>query len=42
MAKGMSKLMGLDMGPPRPPSLPLDERELAELRAMMIDWGWPV
>ena len=42
VAKGMSKLMGLDMGPPRPPSLPLDERELAELRAMMIDWGWPV
>lgn len=42
VAKGMSKLMGLDLGPPRPPSLPMDEQELAELRSLMISWGWPV
>lgn len=42
VAKGMSKLMGLDLGPPRPPSVQMDEQELAELRALMIDWGWPV
>ncbi len=42
VAKGMSKIMGLDLGPPRPPSVPMDERELAELRSMMISWGWPV
>ncbi len=42
VAKGMSKLMGLDLGPPRPPSVPMDERELAELRSLMIDLGWPV
>ena len=42
VAKAMSKIMGMDLGPPRPPSLPLDEEELRELRAMMMDWGWPV
>ena len=41
-AKGMSRIMGLDLGPHRPPSLPLDDEELAELRALMIAWGWPV
>ena len=42
VAKGMSKIMGMDLGPPRPPSVALDERELAELRALMVGWGWPV
>jgi 4-hydroxy-tetrahydrodipicolinate synthase len=42
VAKGMSKVMGLDLGPPRPPSIPMDEQELAELRGLMIDWEWPV
>ena len=42
VAKGMSKIMGMDLGPPRLPSVALDERELAELRALMIGWGWPV
>ena len=41
-AKGMSRIMGLDLGPHRPLSLPLDDEELAELRALMISWGWPV
>ena len=42
VAKAMSEIMGLPMGPPRPPSLPLDDVEMAELRAMMVGWGWPV
>ena len=42
VAKAMSEIMGLPFGPPRPPSLPLDEGEMAELRAMMVGWGWPV
>ena len=41
-AKGMARIMGLDLGPHRPPSLPLDDAELAELRELMIRWGWPV
>ena len=40
--KGMSEIMGLPMGPPRPPSLPLNDEEMAELRGLMAGWGWPV
>ncbi len=40
--KAMSEIMGLPMGPPRPPSIPLDDEEMAELRALMMSWGWPV
>ena len=42
MAKGLSKVMGLDLGPPRPPSVAMDDQELDELRRLMIAWGWPV
>lgn len=42
VAKGMSKIMGLDLGPPRPPSVPMDEQELAELSSFLIEQGWPV
>ena len=42
VAKGMSKVMGTDFGPPRPPSIAMNEEELAELRALLTDWGWPV
>jgi 4-hydroxy-tetrahydrodipicolinate synthase len=40
--KGMMALMGHPMGPPRPPTLPLDAEELAELRELMVSFGWPV
>ena len=42
VAKAMSAIMGMPMGPPRPPSTPLDEGEIAELRELMVGWGWPV
>ena len=40
--KAMSEIMGLPMGSPRPPSLPLDVGEMTELRNLMVSWGWPV
>ena len=40
--KGMSEVMGLTMGPPRPPSIPLTIQEMSEIRTLMLDWGWPV
>jgi 4-hydroxy-tetrahydrodipicolinate synthase len=40
--KAMSEIMGFSMGPPRPPSIPLDDEEMTELRRLMIDWEWPV
>ena len=40
--KGMSEVMGLSMGPPRPPSIPLSTQEMSEIRTLMLDWGWPV
>jgi 4-hydroxy-tetrahydrodipicolinate synthase len=42
MEKGISEIMGLPMGPPRPPSMPLNKAEMAELRQILIDIGWPV
>ena len=40
--KALAELMGLAMGPPRPPSIPLDTEEMSELRQLMVGWGWPV
>ena len=40
--KGMMAVMGQPVGPPRPPTLPLDEEELAELREILKGLGWPV
>ena len=42
IAKAMSEVMGLPMGPPRPPSIPLSKDEIAGLRELMTGWGWPV
>lgn len=42
VTKAMSEIMGFPMGPPRPPSLPIEGEDLAELREMMAGWGWPV
>ncbi|MGH2530888.1 MAG: dihydrodipicolinate synthase family protein [Thermomicrobiales bacterium] len=40
--KGMMAAMGRPVGPPRPPTLPLDEGELAELADILAGIGWPV
>ena len=40
LKKGMMALMGRPMGPPRPPSLPMNEQEMADAREMMINFGW--
>ena len=40
--KGMMAIMGRPVGASRPPSLPLNDDEMAELREMMAGWGWPV
>ncbi len=40
--KALNAIMGLSLGPPRPPSVALTDEELAELRGLMIGWGWPV
>lgn len=42
VAKGLSELMGVPVGPPRPPSLPLSDDDMDKLRALAIGWGWPV
>tara|TARA_B100000949_G_C13829837_1_gene264025 strand:- start:32 stop:205 length:174 start_codon:yes stop_codon:yes gene_type:complete len=34
--KGISEIMGLYMGPPRPPSIPLDGRKMAELQPLIV------
>lgn len=39
--KGMMAAAGRPVGPPRPPTLPLDADELAEVRALMQSFGWP-
>jgi len=38
--KGLSAALGRPVGPPRPPTLPMDDQELAELRNVLkeIDW----
>jgi 4-hydroxy-tetrahydrodipicolinate synthase len=42
VAKGAMEIMGRPVGPPRPPTLPLDDDEMDELRTMLIGFGWPV
>ena len=42
MKKGVMAVMGLPVGAMRPPSLPLAEQEMAELRELLIGFGWPV
>ena len=42
LAKGMMQVMGRSLGPPRPPTLPLNEEELAALKAALTSLGWPV
>ena len=40
--KGMHKIMGFPMGDSRPPSDPLSDEEMADLRELMVGFGWPV
>lgn len=40
--KGRMEVMGQPVGPMRPPSLPLTQEELDELREIIRSWGWPV
>ena len=42
LKKGMMALMGMPMGDSRPPSLPLSDDEMAELRQVLLSLGWPV
>jgi 4-hydroxy-tetrahydrodipicolinate synthase len=42
VGKAMAALMGHPMGEPRPPTLPLDAQEMAELRDLLVGFGWPV
>jgi len=41
LKKGMMFLMGMPMGASRPPSLPLNDEELGELRQLLLSYGWP-
>jgi len=38
--KGMMAAMGRPAGPTRPPTLPMDDAEVAELRQALIGLGW--
>ncbi len=40
--KGLMAVMGHPVGASRPPSKPLDEQELDELRELVRGFGWPV
>jgi len=40
--KGLMTAMGQHAGPPRPPTLPMDAAEVAELRDALVGLGWPV
>ena len=40
--KALQENMGINMGPPRPPSIQVDSIYMAKLKEAMIDWGWPV
>jgi len=42
LKKGMMEIMGHPMGASRPPSAPLTKQDMAELRKLMIGFGWPV
>jgi 4-hydroxy-tetrahydrodipicolinate synthase len=41
-AKALLDLLGHSAGPARPPSIPLNQDELTELRDVMRGFGWPV
>lgn len=38
--KGMSAALGRPVGPPRPPTIELDEQELAEVKVILDGLGW--
>lgn len=40
--KAMMAVMGHPVGPPRLPSLPINDQEYAELKEILRDVGWPV
>lgn len=40
--KGHMEVIGKPVGPPRPPTLPLNQAELDELREITAGFGWPV
>ena len=42
LKKGMMALMGMPMGASRPPSQPLSDDDMAELRQVLLGFGWPV
>ena len=39
--KALMEAIGRPVGPPRPPTLPLNASQLAELRELMLGLGWP-
>ena len=42
LKKGMMALMGQPVGSSRPPSKPLNQQEMDELREILLSFGWPV
>ena len=42
LIKGMMAAIGQPAGKPRPPSLPMNADEIADLHEFMAGWGWPV
>ena len=42
LKKGIMALMGQPVGASRPPSKPLNEAEIGELREILVGFGWPV
>jgi dihydrodipicolinate synthase/N-acetylneuraminate lyase len=42
LKKALLDVMGHPVGVSRPPSLPLSEEEMAELRELLLSFGWPV
>jgi 4-hydroxy-tetrahydrodipicolinate synthase len=41
LQKALMEAIGRPVGPPRPPTLPLNASQLAELRELMLGLGWP-
>ena len=41
LKKGMMALMGQPVGSSRPPSKPLNQEEMDELREILVSFGWP-
>ncbi len=40
--KGLMAATGHPAGPPRPPTLPIDDEELAEIKNVLREIGWPI